>query len=125
MAVMYPGFHSDIMLIETEEPSQEEYLAAFQRLVDSGMAWELQGFYGRTAQDLISAGLIQPALHTGDEVFVTPEFYDNLKAAYDLARRNGAGTFEFQDRVLLTDYAKYVLEYLEDKQRRDNASSAV
>lgn len=41
--------------------SQEEVLAAWQHLVDTGLAWKLQGFFGRTAVDLIEQGLIQPA----------------------------------------------------------------
>lgn len=38
--------------------SEEQYLEAWQYLVDTGLAWSLQGFFGRTARDLIEAGLI-------------------------------------------------------------------
>lgn len=42
---------------EVETP--QEYYAAWQKLVDSGTAWELQGWFSRTAQSLIEAGHIQ------------------------------------------------------------------
>ena len=44
-----------------EVDSQEEYLAAWQTLVDTGLAWQLQGWFGRTARNMIDAGLIEEA----------------------------------------------------------------
>jgi hypothetical protein len=47
-------------MIEWEQGSlsETETTALFQQLVDSGLAWELQGAYGRQASALIDAGLI-------------------------------------------------------------------
>lgn len=42
-----------------EATSEEQYLEAWQVLVDTGMAWKLQGFFGRTATDLIENGHIR------------------------------------------------------------------
>ena len=35
---------------------REEELEAWQYLIDTGMAWKLQGWYGRTAKRLIDEG---------------------------------------------------------------------
>lgn len=40
-----------------EQHDEAEILEAFQHLIDTGTAWRLQGFYGRTAQYLIDQGL--------------------------------------------------------------------
>lgn len=47
-----------IIAFEQGELDQEQTIELFQGLVDSGMAWKLQGSYGRTAKALIEAGYV-------------------------------------------------------------------
>jgi hypothetical protein len=48
----------EIMRYEAGEmEDRAELLEFFQRLIDSGLAWRLQGSYGRAATRLIEAGL--------------------------------------------------------------------
>lgn len=39
--------------------TDEEALAYWQKLVDTGYAWQLNGWYGRQAASMIEAGLIE------------------------------------------------------------------
>ena len=41
-----------------EADSEEQVIEAWQTLVDIGLAWQLQGWFGRTAQQLINQGVI-------------------------------------------------------------------
>ena len=49
-------------IIEYEDGglTEEETTELFQELVDNGMAWTLQGSYGRTAKEMIESGRINP-----------------------------------------------------------------
>jgi|TARA_A100001011_G_scaffold145845_1_gene153973 hypothetical protein len=48
---------NDIIAYESGEMQDEEVIDFFQRLIDSGMAWSLQGSYGRMAMRLVEDGL--------------------------------------------------------------------
>ncbi len=50
---------SAISLIESGEGELNDHLEAWQLLVDTGICWQLQGWYGRTAKDLIAQGHIE------------------------------------------------------------------
>ena len=44
-----------------EAESEDQLREAWQYLIDTGLAWSLQGWFGRTAQQLIDAGECTPA----------------------------------------------------------------
>jgi hypothetical protein len=52
-----------INIIEFEQGTLDDdaVIELFQELVNTGLAWQLQGSYGRTAADLIDAGLVKVA----------------------------------------------------------------
>ena len=53
-----PDLTAAIIAYEQRELDHEETVALFQKLVDTGLAWSLQGHYGRTAMALIRAGVV-------------------------------------------------------------------
>lgn len=50
----------NIIKYEGGELSDDETIKLFQHLEDSGMAYSLQGHYGRTEMNLIANGLVKP-----------------------------------------------------------------
>ena len=48
----------EIIRYENGDMTDEEVIVFFQGLVNTGLAWSLQGHYGRTAEALIEEGLI-------------------------------------------------------------------
>ena len=62
-------FDTVSFIIEFEDGAleEEEVIEGFQHLINSGLVWQLQGFYGRTAEALINAGhcTIAPVFHSG------------------------------------------------------------
>jgi len=49
---------NQIIAYENGELNESEVIELFQGLVSTGLAWSLQGSYGRTAKALIDAGLV-------------------------------------------------------------------
>lgn len=49
-----------IIAYEQGDLDDEQTVVLFQELVDSGIVWQLQGHYGRTAAAMIEAGLVTP-----------------------------------------------------------------
>lgn len=45
---------------DDEPPSEDVIIEAWQTLIDTGLAWQLQGWFGRRAHDLINEGLCSP-----------------------------------------------------------------
>jgi len=45
-----------IVQYENDELSDEETVELFQELINTGLAWRLQGHYGRTAVQFLEAG---------------------------------------------------------------------
>jgi len=57
---------SKLITYEEGHLSDEETINLFQHLVDTGLVWSLQGFYGRTAVVLIEKGYITSKKETSE-----------------------------------------------------------
>lgn len=55
MEIVVSSFEK-MMAYENGELDEDEIVELFQSLINSGLAWQLQGCYGRMATQLIEAG---------------------------------------------------------------------
>lgn len=46
-----------VMNVEMGDCDEETYIASMQNLINTGVVWRLQGFFGRRAVELIEAGV--------------------------------------------------------------------
>lgn len=53
---MDPQLVDEIIAYETGDLTDDRIIALFQKLIDKGYAWTLQGHYGRMANALIDDG---------------------------------------------------------------------
>lgn len=58
------GYVDKIIRFENGEMDEDEVIEFFQELVNSGLAWRLQGSYGRMAHNLIINGLVNEPKQT-------------------------------------------------------------
>jgi len=54
-----------IMDYESGDLDEPATVRLFQELINTGLAWQLQGHYGRTAHDLLSQGICTPPAGAG------------------------------------------------------------
>ncbi len=55
---MSKALFNELMAYEDGELDTTEIVELFSKLVRSGMAWQLQGMYGRQAMSLINSGYL-------------------------------------------------------------------
>ena len=65
-----------VMIAEGAQPadSEKHYVQAWQLLIDTGMAWQLQGWFGRTAMAMIEDGICTVEEDTTEDQ--DPEYCD-------------------------------------------------
>ena len=51
------NFTATMIAEGVDEADEETRIEAWQHLIDTGLAWTLQGFFGRTARRLIDEGI--------------------------------------------------------------------
>ena len=59
-AFAIPALVNKIIAYEGDGMTEDEEIAFFQELINTGLCWQLQGHYGRAATRLIEAGVCQP-----------------------------------------------------------------
>jgi len=58
---VFTPFSATMICEGVDEADEETQVAAWQYLIDTGLCWSLQGFFGRTASALIAQGICHAA----------------------------------------------------------------
>lgn len=80
---------ADIIAFECGELDAEGQTSLFQKLIDTGLAWQLQGAYGRAAEHLIQAGVCTPRpTPDGEPWFSGFEGYFDMLSEFEIDEEN-------------------------------------
>lgn len=84
---------ADLSATWRDDATEEEVVAAYQDLIDTGQAWRLEGSIGRTAMALIESG----ACILGEEGH--HDYYGNYVPARDEVEPGTKGSVEYAERM--------------------------
>lgn len=90
---------SDVLALEEGEDEMEAALA-MQRAINSGMAWKLQGSYGRSAMDALESGRNMLGVDG------CRDYYGNYVPSRSQVKAGTKGSRELVVEVMGEDYAK-------------------
>lgn len=89
--------------------SKEQFVTAWQHLIDTGACWNLQGWFGRTAAELLVKGVVEPTTPTAKKVFERElKSLDLTKAEWEEKIKTVAKKPEKSAKVLQPSVDKYI-----------------
>ena len=94
----------DVYNIEGEAETEEDYSLSLQTAINSGMAWKLQGQYGRAAMDALESG---SCMLPDEDHF---DYYGNMVPARSRLEPGSKGTRENVVNARGEDWAKMLEE---------------
>ena len=82
-----------------EETTEEQYYMELQKAINGGVAWKMQGSYGRTMMDAIRSGhcMLGHTRHT--------DYYGNVIPSRDDVEEGTKGSYEYVLNMMGADWA--------------------
>lgn len=90
---------ADLSAIWQEDATEEDFIAAYQELINTGQAWQMEGSVGRQAMALIKNGIC--ALGESDH----RDYYGNHIPSRDQVQEGTKGSVQF-----VRDHGNEVIE---------------